>query len=858
MAPGTSGAEELPRVKHKWSENSKVYTRKINRNPKNINPNNRFIEKSQGETSNVTAVESNGGEPELVGNGSINVDSEKNNEKKQEGIVEEVPIVVNSGKGVPATADNNVERVVEEVLDRETVHESIKDVPSTTEKTVETNNESIVEEVPDMLVSEEVPDPQMDHESIKDVPSTIEKTVDTNRESILEEVPDMLLSENVIKEVPENGNRIEEVSNDANVTEELPNIDDIEEGRNCETSVQQVGPHSEYNIEEDVVAVPEKTFSPKLRIGEANSSQPQQSPFNGEAAKLSEGSSSQNRVEEAVPNGHDDHEGNFENGVVREDRPMVTQVDDRLNISVSAAKSREEVRDLKRKLEGELDQVRKMARKLEAKETQLSNVGFDGGMFHEAPSVGRLHFPVNGGSNNNGISNMRGNLEMGSVSFSHPRPFGELAVAVTSNSYHGAGEMSHEKEKRTPKANQFYRNSDFLLGKERLPPADSNRKAKSSGGGRRHGSGSGGGGGGGEFDTGLGFDKKFHKKCNELLQKLRNHKHGWVFNQPVDVNRLGLHDYFDIIKHPMDLGTVKTRLTNNWYKTPREFAEDVRLTFHNAMTYNPEGQDVHIMAKELLRIFQEKWPAIEADYDRRMRYEMFRDLGTPTPTSRKSSYGPIRMPLPPPPILHPPPFHDSRNLERSKSMPVRPEPRPKPTPPVRTPAPKKPKAKDPHKRDMTFDEKQKLSTNLQCLPSEKLDVIVQIIKKRSSALSQHDDEIEVDIDSVDTETLWELDRFVTNYKKSLSKHKRKAEIAMQARAAAAQAIPETVPPAPANVEPPREEKADEGTVATSPQVQQQRQSDNASDSSSSSSSSSSGSSSSDSDSSSSSDSGSDN
>jgi hypothetical protein len=42
----------------------------------------------------------------------------------------------------------------------------------------------------------------------------------------------------------------------------------------------------------------------------------------------------------------------------------------------------------------------------------------------------------------------------------------------------------------------------------------------------------------------------------------------------------------------------------------------------------------------------------------------------------------------------------------------------------------------------------------------------------------------VDIDSVDAETLWELDRFVTNYKKSLSKHKRKAELAIQARAEA--------------------------------------------------------------------------
>ncbi|KAL7171604.1 hypothetical protein ACSBR2_036292 [Camellia fascicularis] len=52
----------------------------------------------------------------------------------------------------------------------------------------------------------------------------------------------------------------------------------------------------------------------------------------------------------------------------------------------------------------------------------------------------------------------------------------------------------------------------------------------------------------------------------------------------------------------------------------------------------------------------------------------------------------------------------------------------------RTLVPKKLKANDPHKRDMTYEEKQELSTNLQSLPLEKLDSIVQIIKKRNLVL----------------------------------------------------------------------------------------------------------------------------
>ena len=48
--------------------------------------------------------------------------------------------------------------------------------------------------------------------------------------------------------------------------------------------------------------------------------------------------------------------------------------------------------------------------------------------------------------------------------------------------------------------------------------------------------------------------------------------------------------------------------------------------------------------------------------------------------------------------------------------------------------PKKTKAKDPHKHEMTFEEKQRLSASLQSLPAKNLENIVQIIKKRNLSL----------------------------------------------------------------------------------------------------------------------------
>ncbi|KAL5729949.1 hypothetical protein ACHQM5_002836 [Ranunculus cassubicifolius] len=411
-----------------------------------------------------------------------------------------------------------------------------------------------------------------------------------------------------------------------------------------------------------------------------------------------------------------------------------------------ACKSKQEVRELRRKLTNELAQVRVLVKKLEAKELHMS--GND---------------RVENSGNGNSLKRMHS--DVGSMVGRHHTHHNQLSVSVSENVIVG------EKEKRTPKANQFYRNSEFVLAKDKFPPTESNKKSKS-----KHSEGS------------YGIDKQqstqVFKSCNALLGKIMKHKHGWVFNTPVDVKKLGLHDYHLIIKQPMDLGTVKSRLNKNWYKSPREFAEDVRLTFHNAMTYNPKGQDVHIMAELLLNLFEERWVVMQSEYNLNSWFEGGdHEYGAPTPTSKKT------------PV--PPPFQEMRRtIDRSESTTaISDAPKTKhshSTHSGRIPVPKKPKAKEPNKRDMTYEEKQRLSMNLQSLPPEKLDNIVQIIKKRNSSLCQRDDEIEVDIDVVDTETLWELDRFVTNYKKSLSKTKKKVDVPVQPRAESENYVQEMV------------------------------------------------------------------
>ncbi|KAG2659589.1 hypothetical protein PVAP13_1KG369800 [Panicum virgatum] len=101
------------------------------------------------------------------------------------------------------------------------------------------------------------------------------------------------------------------------------------------------------------------------------------------------------------------------------------------------------------------------------------------------------------------------------------------------------------------------------------------------------------------------------KQCEGILKKLMTQKYSHIFNVPVDVVKLQIPDYFDIIKTPMDLGTVQKKLESGSYRSPSDFAADVRLTFNNAMAYNPRGHAVHDMAIQLNKMFENRWRTIE-------------------------------------------------------------------------------------------------------------------------------------------------------------------------------------------------------------------------------------------------------
>ncbi|XP_041270692.1 bromodomain-containing protein 2-like, partial [Onychostruthus taczanowskii] len=71
-----------------------------------------------------------------------------------------------------------------------------------------------------------------------------------------------------------------------------------------------------------------------------------------------------------------------------------------------------------------------------------------------------------------------------------------------------------------------------------------------------------------------------------VMKALWKHQFAWPFRQPVDAVKLGLPDYHKIIKQPMDMGTIKRRLENNYYWGAAECMQDFNTMFTNCYIYN--------------------------------------------------------------------------------------------------------------------------------------------------------------------------------------------------------------------------------------------------------------------------------
>ena len=98
--------------------------------------------------------------------------------------------------------------------------------------------------------------------------------------------------------------------------------------------------------------------------------------------------------------------------------------------------------------------------------------------------------------------------------------------------------------------------------------------------------------------------------CKEVLVEIQKPKHYSITNPfmiPVDPVALNIPNYFTVIKRPMDISTVAKKLDEGNYSTAPEFEKDFRLIVSNCLRFNPLGNPVHLMGKQLEELFESQW-----------------------------------------------------------------------------------------------------------------------------------------------------------------------------------------------------------------------------------------------------------
>ena len=93
-------------------------------------------------------------------------------------------------------------------------------------------------------------------------------------------------------------------------------------------------------------------------------------------------------------------------------------------------------------------------------------------------------------------------------------------------------------------------------------------------------------------------------KCYKILSSLKVHPKSHPFLEPVNPEKLNIPDYFNIVKEPIDLGTIEKKLLDGIYLNSESFANDVRKVWSNSLLYNPSFSNIYNMTLEISKYFE--------------------------------------------------------------------------------------------------------------------------------------------------------------------------------------------------------------------------------------------------------------
>lgn len=102
----------------------------------------------------------------------------------------------------------------------------------------------------------------------------------------------------------------------------------------------------------------------------------------------------------------------------------------------------------------------------------------------------------------------------------------------------------------------------------------------------------------------------FYEISLDVVRQLKNFKrHCQPFLYPVDPIKEGIPQYLEIIKNPMDLSTVESKINEKKYKSIEETLIDLQLIWDNCKSFNMEESEIYksaeAMQKRMLNIIKE-------------------------------------------------------------------------------------------------------------------------------------------------------------------------------------------------------------------------------------------------------------
>ena len=100
--------------------------------------------------------------------------------------------------------------------------------------------------------------------------------------------------------------------------------------------------------------------------------------------------------------------------------------------------------------------------------------------------------------------------------------------------------------------------------------------------------------------------------CRDLIQRMLSGPGFWTrlvgpFKKPVDPVTDKVPKYFDVVKKPMDLTTIKTKMNNGQYSSAPEFEADVKQIFQNCYEYWTQDDPIFKLCEQFEKYFHEKW-----------------------------------------------------------------------------------------------------------------------------------------------------------------------------------------------------------------------------------------------------------